>query len=185
LSDNVTTVAPTAALFKVAVQFVLWLLFSEPATQVMLESTGSVVRVMLAVRVPPLRLDVIVVVSSAEKLPTVAWNVALDEPLLTVTLAGTVTRALLLDKPTVVFAVAFAVRVTVQVEDPAALKEFALQLRELSAAATILIWAVWFTPFRVPVIVAVSLVVTGEIAVTVNCALVAAFGIVTLAGVVN
>jgi hypothetical protein len=170
LSDNETDVAPTAALFNVAVHVVLWLLFSDPALQFRLVSAGSVVSVRFAVRVPPFKLAVITAVSSEVTPVTFAENCALVCPLRTVTLPWTVTCALPSDRVTLVFDDAAAVSATVQVDVPAALKELGEQLSVLSAAgagATRVMFAVRFTPFKVPVTVAVSPV---EIvpAVTVN-----------------
>lgn len=90
------------------------------------------------------------------------------------------------DSVTKVFAAAFPVRLTVHVDEPAVVKEVGVQLKEFSVAesAVRLIAAERLMLFNVPVTVAVSLVETVPL-VTVNVLLVAPFGIVTLAGVVN
>jgi hypothetical protein len=159
LSDSVTNIDPTAFLFRLTEQFRLWLLVSDPLGQDTLVNTASVVNVMFEVCVPPFKVAVIVAVSSAEKLLMVAGNVALDEPLLTVTLAGTVTRALLLDRVTEVLDAAFEASATVQVVLPAAVKLVCRQLKPLRpAGATRLIVVDWLTLFNRPVTAAVSLV---------------------------
>jgi hypothetical protein len=183
LSDSVTSIEPTATAFKVAVQFVFWLLLREPETQVMLDNTGAV-SVRPVVRVPPFRLAVIVGVSFAGIAVTLTVNEALDWPLRTVTLAGVVTFGLLSDRVTKVSAVAFAARLTVQVEDAAVVKVPGEQLNALSAAATRLIVAERPMLFSVPVTVAVSFVETVAV-VTVNVLLMVLLAIVTLGGVFN
>lgn len=132
LSDTATVVAPCAGLFSVAVQVELWPLVSEPGAQLTLDNAGGVVKVRVAVCVPPLRLAVITAVPSAVTLVTFAVNCALVWPFETMTLPGTVTFALLTDRPTVVFEVAAATRLTVQVEDPPELKLTGEQLKPLN-----------------------------------------------------
>jgi hypothetical protein len=60
---------------------------------------------------------------------TVAVKVALEVPAATVTEAGAVTPALLLDRATLAPAGAAALRVTVQLETPAPVKEVGEQVR--------------------------------------------------------
>lgn len=58
LSESVTSMEPTAAAFNVAVQFVFWLLFRDPATQLMPDNTGAV-SVRPALRETPFKVAVI------------------------------------------------------------------------------------------------------------------------------
>src|SRR5690349_11559806 len=74
LSESVTTVEPTAALFRFTEQVLVWLLLSDPFGHAMLVSTGAVVRERFADCVPPFRLAVMVTLSSAGTPVTVAVN---------------------------------------------------------------------------------------------------------------
>ena len=86
---------------------------------------------------------------------TVAVKVALLSPVPILTLAGTVTLALLLDSVTLAALTAAAVKVTVQVELPGAFTVPGAQLKLLiCAAAARLMVAGWFRPFNVAVTVA-------------------------------
>ncbi|MDP9112091.1 MAG: hypothetical protein M3O20_00255 [Acidobacteriota bacterium] len=91
----------------------------------------------------------------------VAVNVALLNPALTVTLAGTVTLVLLLDSATLTALEGAALNVTVQAEVPGPVTLAEVQLSPLSwAAATRPMTACWLTPLRVAVTVAFWLVLT-------------------------
>src|SRR5262249_51965242 len=90
---------------------------------------------------------------------TVAVKVPVLDPAPTLTLAGTVMLALLLDSPTLTALEEAAVKVTVQLDVPGAFTVPGEQLKLLSwAAAVRLIVAGWLTPLRVAVTVALWLV---------------------------
>jgi len=99
----------------------------------------------------------------------VAVKVALLRPAPILTLAGTVTAALLLDRVTLAALTAAAVNVTVQVEVPGAFTVPGEQLKLLiCAAAARLMVAGWLCPFKVPVTVAFWVLLTvPEVAVKV------------------
>jgi hypothetical protein len=116
---------------------------------------------------------------------TVAVNVALLSPEPILTLAGTVTLALLLDSVMLVALEAAAVRVAVQVEVPGAFTVAGEQVKLLNCmAAARLIVACWLWPLRVAVTVALWLLLTvPEVAVKV--AVLWPVATVTLAGTVS
>jgi hypothetical protein len=111
---------------------------------------------------------------------TVAVKVALEVPAATVTEAGVVTPALLLDRATLAPpAGAAALRVTVQLETPALVKEVGEQLTPLTlACACTVTAAVWPTPLAVAPTVAFW-AVAGVPALAVKLALAAPAATVT------
>ena len=122
------------------------------------ESTGAT-SVRFAVRVPPFRLAVIVAVWSAFTAAMVAVNVALVCPEFTVTVAGTVTFALLSESPTEVAEAAAATRVTVQVDVPGAFTLAGEQLKVFNCAGAVRLSVnVRLTALRVAVTIALWLV---------------------------
>jgi len=122
--------------------------------QVRLLSVTGALSEMVAVCVLPFRVPVIVAVRSLAIVPAVAVNVAvvLVDP--TVTEAGTVSVAALLDSATVAPPVFDTV--TVQVETAPEARVVGLQVRLLRTTGALSeIVAVCVLPFRVPVMVAV------------------------------
>ena len=89
---------------------------------------------IVAVRLTPAAVAVIVAVVELETDPAMAVNVALDDPAPTVTEPGTLTAAWLEDKLTAKAEVAALVSDTVQVEAPPKLSVVGEQLRADSAA---------------------------------------------------
>jgi hypothetical protein len=185
LSSERTIEAPPAeALVRVTVQFAVWPLFKVPGAQVSEERADTVVKVRIAFWVPPFRLALIKATSSAGTPVIVAENCAVLCPARTVTDAGVVMLALLSEIATVAFVAAVAVRVTVQVVLPAALKllgEQASELRLLGAGAANPTCVERVTPLRLAVMVAVCADAMFP-AVTENDALLAPFATFTLPG---
>jgi hypothetical protein len=79
-------------------------------------------------------------------LPADAAKVAVVAPEATVTLAGTVTAALLLDNVTTVFPEAALFSVTVQVEVAPLVIDDELQAKELTCAGAFTVKVVWADP---------------------------------------
>jgi hypothetical protein len=133
-----TTVELVAALFKVTVQVLDPLLPSELGEQDTDESCAGALPVRVKVCEAPLSEAVSKAVWFELMLATVAVKVALVSPAPTLTLAGTVMLALLLDKVTVEPpAGAAAVRLTVQLDVPGAFTVAGEQLKLLGCTVTV------------------------------------------------
>lgn len=179
--------APAAVLVKETVQVALCPLFKLLGVQLREDRDESAVKVRFAVCVPPFRLALIVAISSAGAPETEAENCAVLCPVRTVTEPGTETLPLLSESVTVALVAAAAVKLTVQVALPAALKVFGEQERELSAlgaGAAKPICVLRVTPFKLAVTVAVCADAMLP-AVTENVVLLAPPPMFTLAGVVK
>jgi hypothetical protein len=113
-----TGIDEVAALDKDTVQMELLPEFTlEGAQPTEVNTTGGAVKLKNAVFETPFEVAVTMAEESVEMVPAVAAKEAVDWPLDTVTQAGTVREALLLDKATTVLAVAAPERLTVQEED--------------------------------------------------------------------
>jgi hypothetical protein len=95
LLDNATITGLVAALFSVTVQVALRPAFRVPGLQLTADNRAGASRFNVKLCVPPPPLAVITAVWSVLTAETVAVNWALLAPARTVTLAGTVTLALL------------------------------------------------------------------------------------------
>ena len=114
-SDNVTVAPPAEALSKSTVQLALCPLFRLLGAHVSEDSTAGEIRLTLVVRDTPPATAVTVAVCPTVTSAPVAVKAAVVCPAITVTLAGTLRLALLLDKLTPnPPAGAAAVRVTLQ-----------------------------------------------------------------------
>ena len=128
--DRLTVNAEVAALVSITVHAEVAPGLSTAGVQLSDDRAAGAVRPSENVREPPLRLAVRVALVSLETLAAVAVKFALVEPALTVTEAGTVAEALLLDSVTVPPPVgATAVSVTVQVLVPGVTTGAGVQLR--------------------------------------------------------
>jgi hypothetical protein len=128
--DRLTVKAEVAALVSDTVQVEIPPGLSVVGRQLRDERATGAVNPSENVRETPLRVAVKVALVSVETAAAVAVNVAVVNPALTVTEAGTVTEALLLDRLTLAPpAGAAAVRVTVQVLVPGVTTEAGVQLR--------------------------------------------------------
>ena len=126
---------PTEALFNDTVQEELCPPVKLPGGQERDESAAGAIKLMVAVRITEAALAVIIPVASAAIDPAAALNPTLDDPEGTVTLPGTVSRALLLERPTEKPpAGAEVVRVTVQERLPPDVRVPAPQERVFNAA---------------------------------------------------
>ena len=132
----------------------------------------------------PLRLPVMVAVAVAETAVVVTVKVPVVAPAATVTDAGTVALVLLEDKATDVPPLgAGPLKVTVPVEGLPPMTDVGLSLRLNSPGGLMVRVAVWFTPLKLPVIVALVVAETAVV-VTVKVPLVEPAATVTDAGTV-
>jgi len=115
---NVTVVATGAVAERVTVAVELTPPVTDAGLSVMLETDGTAVMVSAAVGAPPLSVAVMVEEPAVRVVTVVTWKVAVVEPAATVTVAGTVASAVLLEESaTEVPPVGAAtLRVTVSVE---------------------------------------------------------------------
>jgi hypothetical protein len=142
---------------------------------------GLIVRVAVWL---PLRVPVMVTLAAALTAMVVTVKVAVVAPAATVTLAGVVADALLSDKVTVEPPVgASPFKVTVPVEDVPPMTAVGLISTDASAGGVIVRVAVRLVPLKDAVTVTFVLLLTA-IVVTVNVAVAAPAGTVTLAGLV-
>ena len=119
------------------------------------ETVTGATRLMVAVCDIPLSVAVTVALWSVVTVPAVAIKVAVVAPAATVIEAGVVSRALLSDTVTVVAAVAACDNVTVQVLLADEFRLLGEHASDISVTgATRLIVAVWETPLKVAVTVA-------------------------------
>ena len=157
-SDNRTVSAPEAAFVRFTMQLAVCPLFKLVGLQDRDESEAALVSAIEAVWVPPFRLALTITASSAGTPVIVAANCAELCPASTVTEPGVVTFELFSEIATTALVAAAAAKLTVQVEDPAALNAFGEHDRELStlgAGAAKPIEVERVTPFSTAVIVAV------------------------------
>jgi hypothetical protein len=130
LEDKLTGKAAVAALVSDTVQVEAPPGLSVLGEQLRAERAAGAINPSEKVREPPLRLAVRVALVSALTLAAVAVKVALVDPAATVTEAGTLAEALLLDRLTLAPPPgAAAVSVTVQVLAPGVFTEAGLQLK--------------------------------------------------------
>ena len=130
MDDKLTVKAAVAALVSDTVQVEVPPGLSVVGEQLRADRAAGATNPSENVREPPLRLAVRVALVSLDTLAAVAVNVALVEPAATVTEAGTLAEALLLDRATLAPPTgAAALSVTVQVLVPGVLTEAGLQLR--------------------------------------------------------
>jgi hypothetical protein len=178
--DKVTDAPPAgAALLNVTVPVEELPPFTLVGFRVKFESTGGL---MVSVAVcGPLYVPVIVAETTTPTTLVVTVNVAVFAPATTVTLAGTVAAALLLDSVTIappVGAGPFSIRVPVEELPPSKLAGFSVTLE---SAGGLMVSVAVCTALKSPVIVTVATVLTALV-VTVNVAVVAPAATVTLAG---
>jgi hypothetical protein len=172
LLESATVAALVAALFRVTVQVLDELLPRVEGVQAKELSCAGALAVRVKVCEEPFRVLVKRAVWSEVIEATVAIKVALLSPAPMLTLAGTVTLALLLDSVMLAALTVAAVKVTVQLEVPGAFTVPGEQLKLLiCAAAARLMVDGWLWPFKVAVTMALWLLVTvPEVAVKVALA---------------
>jgi hypothetical protein len=136
---SVTAIAAEGAALKVTVQaeeLPALTVVGLQATEFNVTVTAAAFTVTEAVLDTVPKVAVTVEVWSVVGLPPTAVKLAELEPTLMVTEPGTVKAALLLPSKTEVAAVAFALKATVQEEEPPAPIEVGLQVTEVSVTAT-------------------------------------------------
>ena len=128
LEDRLTVKADVAALVSDTVQVEVPPGLSAVGAQLREVSAAEAVNPSEKVAEPPFKVAVSVALASLETAAAVAVKLALVLPAFTVTEAGTVAEALLLDRLTLAAALGAAVRVTVQVLLPGVATVAGLQL---------------------------------------------------------
>ena len=147
LLESVTPAALTVAAVKVTVQLEVPGAFTVPGEQLKLLICAAAARLMVEGWLWPFKVAVTVALWLLLTVPEVAAKVALPWPDATTTLAGTVSKPLLLESATVVALVAALFKVTVQVLEVLLPKVEGVHPSELSCAgATRLMVLVRFTP---------------------------------------
>jgi hypothetical protein len=136
LLESETSALPDAALFRLTVQLDVPPLATVEGVQLTeLTSAAALAVTDTVVCAVPLYVAVIVAVCPVVTVPAVAVNPADVAPEVTVTFAGTLTAALLLDSETTALPDAALFRLTVQLDVPPLATVDGVQLTELIVAA--------------------------------------------------